>query len=127
MSLQTAAGIVPTFTIGDRLRKARTMLGTDMDVKRFADLIAVSKNTITNYELENTDPARMKPIVLRQWAMATGVDYEWLLHGETPPTGDGVSDGVPPTGVEPATYGTNVRRFPIERTHRAGADIERAA
>lgn len=29
---------------------------------------------------------------------------------------------VPPTGVEPATYGTNVRRFPIERARPAAAE-----
>lgn len=74
----------PGFTIGDRLRKARTLLGPDMDVKQFAQVIGVNRNTIANYELERTAPENMKPIVLRQWAMATGVDYEWLRTGEAP-------------------------------------------
>lgn len=34
---------------------------------------------------------------------------------------------VPPTGIEPATYGTNVRRFPTERTRRPTVETERLA
>lgn len=74
----------PAFTIGDRLRKARTLLGPDMDAHAFADLIGVSRNTVTNYELERTAPNRMKPVVLAAWAMATGVDLNWLKNGDTP-------------------------------------------
>lgn len=32
---------------------------------------------------------------------------------------DGPSSCVPPKGIEPSTFGTNVRRFPLERTRRA--------
>lgn len=60
------------------------MLGESMDVARFAQLIGTSKGTVTNYELERTAPERMKPIVLRQWAMATGVDYAWLVGDSKP-------------------------------------------
>jgi transcriptional regulator with XRE-family HTH domain len=89
MTIATDIQRRPAFTIGDRLRKARLMLGRDMDVQAFADLLGVSKNTVTNYELENTAPERMKPIVLRQWAMAAGVDFEWLLRGDEGSGGSG--------------------------------------
>jgi len=90
----------PAFTIGDRLRKARTLLGPDMDVARFADLIGVGKNTITNYELERTAPERMKPLVLAAWALATGVDLEWLKTGSVPSNKRPDQDSnLKPTGV----------------------------
>lgn len=94
MAIQPMGGIRPDFTIGDRLRKARTLLGDSMDVARFAALIGTSKGTVTNYELERTAPERMKPIVLRQWALATGVDYGWLLGSENgaPTGGSAVTD-----------------------------------
>lgn len=76
----------PRFTIGWRLRIARHQLGPDMDVRAFADLLGVSKNTVTAYELEQTRPERMKPLVLKQWAIATGVDPDWLRTGVTPPS-----------------------------------------
>jgi len=88
MAIQPMGGIRPDFTIGDRLRKARTMLGHNMDAATFAEMIGTSRNTVTNYELERTAPERMKAIVLRQWALATGVDYGWLVGSENPaPTG----------------------------------------
>lgn len=82
MSIQSQGGIRPQFTRGDRLRKARRQLGDAMDVTRFAEILGTSKGTVTNYELERTPPEHMKPIVLRQWALATGVDYEWLVGGD---------------------------------------------
>ncbi len=39
---------------------------------------------------------------------------------EKAPTPQGGGQDVPPTGIEPATFGTNVRRFPTERTRAAG-------
>lgn len=91
----------PAFTIGDRLRKARTTLGPDVDVKAFSELLGVGKNTVTNYELERTAPENMKPIVLRQWAMATGVDLGWLVNGDTPPSGDGGASWYTPRDLNP--------------------------
>lgn len=113
----TGGGIRPEFTIGDRLRKARNLLGDSMDVARFAQLIGTSKGTITNYELERTAPDRMKPIVLRQWAMATGVDYAWLIGA---PTGGG--DGWAPRGSNPrpADYRVGGSVITLGRRERVG-------
>lgn len=97
---------VPEFTIGDRLRKARLSMGDQMDVRAFAELLGTSRNTITNYELEHTPAERMKLMVLRQWAMATGVDLGWLRTGRAEREGDGgpAGRGVRPEGFEPPTY-----------------------
>ena len=98
MSITETAVKRPQFTIGDRLRKARTLLGPEMDQRRFATLIEVDRNTVTNYELERTSPARMKRLVLREWARATGVDYDWLVGDEAV----GVTGGVPAPRRGPA-------------------------
>jgi len=97
---------VPEFTIGDRLRKARLSMGEHMDIRAFAELLGTSRNTITNYELEHTPPERMKLMVLRQWALATGVDPGWLRTGRAEREGDGGPAGgsVRPEGFEPPTY-----------------------
>lgn len=103
MTIQTATRIHPEFTIGDRLRKARSLLGPDMDVRRFSELIETSKNTVTNYELEKTDPEKMKPIIIKAWAMATGVDYNWLMYGKTiPENGGGNRENV--SNLRPTDY-----------------------
>ena len=91
MTIATDSRRRPQFTIGDRLRKARTMMGAEMDVRAFAQLIDVSKGTVTRYELEQTAPDNMKHLVLKEWALATGVELEWLLNGEGP-SGDGGSE-----------------------------------
>lgn len=96
MTTEVLVGRAPSFTIGDRLRKARTTMPEPMDVRPFAALLGISSNTVTNYELENTPADRMKPVILKAWAMATGVSFEWLINGETPsPSGDGVSARAP--------------------------------
>ncbi len=86
MTIATQDRRYPQFTVGWRLRLARTTLGPDMDVARFATLIGVNRNTVTNYELERTPADRMRPIVLNAWALATGVDPDWLRTGVQPPS-----------------------------------------
>lgn len=72
---------VPEWTVGDRLRKARELLGLDQGP--FADLIGVSRGTVSNYERGTTE--RYKPIVMNAWAAQTGVPVEWLESGDTAP------------------------------------------
>lgn len=81
MTIAPDAARRPVFTIGDRLRKARMLTG--LEVREFALRLQVDRNTVTNYELERTAVERMKPLVLREWAMASGVDHDWLLHGDS--------------------------------------------
>lgn len=68
--------------MGDRLRKAREASGLDQST--LAERIDVSRRTISNYETERVE-ARM--IVLKQWALATGVDLSWLLGSTRPSDG----------------------------------------
>lgn len=69
--------VIPKFTSGDRLRKARELTG--MDQETFAELLGVSRGTVSNYERSRT--MRRHAIVLRAWAMATGVPLYWLEGG----------------------------------------------
>lgn len=84
MSIQTA-GIIPEWTQGDRLRKAREAAGLDQN--ELAERIDISRRTVGNYESDRVE-ARM--IVLKQWALATGVDLAWLI-GTTRPGGSDAS------------------------------------
>ena len=87
MTTQPRAGLIPEFTFADRCRKARELTG--MSKEDFADRIGVTRHTVSNYEAGRT--TRPQRLVLSQWAMATGVDRDWLLTGETknPPSGGG--------------------------------------
>lgn len=85
---QQPTGGVPQFTIGDRLRKSRETTG--MDQGQFAEHIGVSRGTVSNYERDAGEHPR--PIVLKAWAMATGVPLSWIETGvidinPTPPDG----------------------------------------
>lgn len=76
MTTQTA-GVVPEFSIHDRLRKAREFSG--LDQVQLADRIGVSRGTVSN--VESGRVKRIRPILTRAWAMATGVDLTWLETG----------------------------------------------
>lgn len=92
MSTQPS-GVVPQWTIADRLRKAREVTG--MDQRQFADHIGISRNTVTNYETGKT--TRFSRPMLAAWAMATGVRLDWLEGNEGPNSGPGTKQG-PPSG-----------------------------
>lgn len=77
-------GDIPVFTIGDRLRKARERVG--LSQSDFAAEIDVSPRSVSNYESEAVTP---KKIVLKAWALRTGVPLEWIETGEVPNNGDG--------------------------------------
>lgn len=81
MTQEQAGGLILEFGLTDRLRKAREHVGCDQ--KAFADLTGISRGTIGNYE--KPEWKTRKPYILTQWAMATGVDPEWLRTGEGQP------------------------------------------
>ncbi len=68
---------LPTFDLGDRLRKAREHAG--ISSQAMADHLLVSRNTITRYEQRAT---RLTDAKLRRWAEVTGVPVAWLLTGD---------------------------------------------
>ena len=80
-------GDIPVFTIGDRLRKARERCG--LSQSEFASEIDVSPRSISNYESEAVQP---KKIVLKAWALRTGVPLEWLETGHAPSGNDSGDD-----------------------------------
>ncbi len=70
-------GIVPSWTLGDRLRKARESRG--LSQSELAEATGISRRSISTYETDETGPRRPQLIA---WAMATGVALEWLETGE---------------------------------------------
>jgi transcriptional regulator with XRE-family HTH domain len=79
MTTQTASS-VPEFTLGDRLRKAREVAG--LDQSEFARVADISRTTVINYEHGKRQP---RPVYLRAWSIATGVDLRWLVTGHAAP------------------------------------------
>lgn len=77
MSTDTATH-APEVPIWARLHLARFMAG--MEVKELAAKTGISRNTIHNYESGDWDRKR-NPAYIRLWALATGIDYQWLSGG----------------------------------------------
>lgn len=98
--LTNAGGYVPTWTLTDRLRKARESAG--LDQRGLSVRLGIGHATVGNYERGVTMPKR--PLLLA-WAMATGVDMEWLAgNGTDPATSEGGGAGsVRHQGLEPRT------------------------
>jgi transcriptional regulator with XRE-family HTH domain len=69
--------VAPTWTMADRLRKAREHSG--LTGAEFATETGISRRSITNYERGHSTPG--KPMLLA-WALAAGVDLAWLERGE---------------------------------------------
>lgn len=72
------AGIIPEFTRGDRLRRARELTG--MDQTEFANHIGASRGTVSNAE-RNKRPSNL---VMRAWSLGSGVPLVWLETGKAP-------------------------------------------
>lgn len=104
MTTDQNTALVPEWTQGDRLRKARSVLG--LTVREFADLIGVSHGTITNAE---TDARTVRPITLKAWALATRVSIEWLQFGI------GESTSGPPNGGQPVPNQAALDRLAAEK------------
>jgi transcriptional regulator with XRE-family HTH domain len=97
MSTDVAAGIVPEFTVGERLKKARQLTRLDQD--EFARLVGVVRATVSNAERDIYPP---KPILLNAWSLATGVPRLWLETGKVSRS-EGPGEGVRHEGLEPPT------------------------
>jgi transcriptional regulator with XRE-family HTH domain len=87
-------GAVPSWTLADRMRKAREYAG--LKQTELAADIGIARSSITNYETGRKTPSR--PVLL-SWALRCGVPLTWLRYGTedgTPrPPGPGVSAGQP--------------------------------
>ena len=90
MSTQPLVGLIPEFTIHDRLRKAREASGLDQE--QLAEAIAMSRTSVSNYETGAASNPRK--IVLNAWSLATGVPVQWITTGIAPtPENDGAPAG----------------------------------
>lgn len=70
----------PEWTLGDRLRKAREEAG--LDQAALADALGVSRATISNHEV-GIGKRGTNRMMIRAWALATGVEAEWIEYGRT--------------------------------------------
>ena len=93
------AGIVPNWTLSDRVRKAREHSG--LKQSELAERVGMARTSLARIEQGKTEPRRTTLIAI---AFATGVDLGWLQNGETP-TGDnpGGGEDVRHQGIEPRT------------------------
>jgi len=96
-------GSIPAFTVADRLRKAREV--ARLEQCDLAAAIDVSRGTVSNYERGSVQP---RVIVMKAWALRTGVPLSWIQ------TGDGNEGEAPrPDGPDGGLQG-DVRREGIE-------------
>jgi transcriptional regulator with XRE-family HTH domain len=75
-----STGSVPSWSLGDRLAKARKV--ADVTAQQLAADIGISRDSVRRYEADDFTP---KAHVLMAWALRCGVPYVWLATGETPP------------------------------------------
>lgn len=81
MTRAVISGVVPTWNLADRLVKARTHAG--LSQTELAEAIDLGRRSITGYENGVREPRR--PVLLA-WALATGVDQQWLMYGSDQPS-----------------------------------------
>lgn len=86
-------GVIPTWSRGWRMRRA--LQYADVSVQDMADYLEVGRDSIRRW---THDVTPVKRHVLVAWALATGVDLEWLEHGKEP-RGDDKAESGRPGGV----------------------------
>lgn len=72
------------WTVGDRLRKARE--SARISVQEMADRLGRERNSITRYERLPV----AQTMVVRMYALETGVSADWIEHGDLPAPSGGV-------------------------------------
>lgn len=70
---------VPPLTIRWRLKMA--LDHGEISAQTMADELGVHRATLTRWM--NVDGVPIRAIYLKQWAIRTGVDYDWLATGHT--------------------------------------------
>lgn len=88
MTVSVDDGVVPSWTFGDRIRKARSVAG--MDQREFAAAIDVNPSSLAAWETDRATP-RDVVAVAKRVEMLTKVPAAWLLGlpgpGITQPSG----------------------------------------
>lgn len=88
------------FTFGDRIRKARRVLG--LTVEQMAAGLGVKKQVLSQWETGVSNP-RSGHLIARNAEYRYGVPAWWLLGNEMPPVGD-EGQGARLEGFEPPTF-----------------------
>ena len=65
--------IIPTWTLGDRMRKALDVSG--LSINEMAQYLGVGRNTVSSWLNGHTTPVIG---MVRLWALRTGVSLPWL-------------------------------------------------
>lgn len=73
MSDMATHGTIPTWTLGDRMRKA--LEHADIGAQEMADYLGVSRTSVSNWMHGRVRPDRR---TLMLWALRTGVDLVWI-------------------------------------------------
>ncbi len=115
MTAVSQRGVIPEWTVGDRLKKARALTG--MTTRDFAEHIGTSQKTVTDAEGDKRGVPRK--MLLNAWSLATGVPVEWLLTGTA---ANGPVDGGPLTGRELPDGGEKLRELTAKSRARAHGD-----
>lgn len=72
-------GVIPDFPLEYRARRARELRG--LNQKQLAGELGIGLSTIQRVEQGTRAPKRA---TLMAWAMATGVDVDWLIGDDQP-------------------------------------------
>ncbi|MDO4820927.1 MAG: helix-turn-helix transcriptional regulator [Rothia sp. (in: high G+C Gram-positive bacteria)] len=68
---------IPVWTLADRITKARNHAG--LSQAELAEKLPAARNTLSRWERGDMNPSRRS---LEAISKATGVSFEWLVHGE---------------------------------------------
>lgn len=92
------------FTFGDRIRKARRILG--LTVEQFAAGLGMKKQLVSQWETGVSNPRSAHAVAWRIEGVYS-IPAWWLLGNNEPPAG-GTDEGqvAHPEGLEPPTYGS---------------------
>lgn len=94
MAQMTVAGVVPVWTLPDKLRKAREHAG--LSQAQLEALTGISRRSIVSYEGGARAPRRPQLVA---WAVACGVPLSWLEGDDGGPGGRPRQDSnLQPTG-----------------------------
>lgn len=90
MSTTDTVPVIPMWTLGDRLRKARHH--AELDTRAMAEVCGVTQASISQWETGASKPRDLLAVTAA-YSEATGVDQAWLL---------GVSSGPRDFQMEPS-------------------------
>lgn len=122
--------MIPTFSLGDRLRKAR--VEKHLEQAQLADMLRVDRSTVVRYEADALK--RVDSDLVEKWARATDVPFWWFEKGlePLPPAGEVKGSGrwrLPrlDSNQQPADYGRPVDAVAdLDSKRRRVARVQRA-